>query len=97
MPPAALLWALVAGGPPLALQWGGLTTGVNVLIWARASMLMRSSPLFGTLYPLGCIVGYFIFMKSWLQGPRIQWKARRYHIPGEVRKGSSAGAEDTDA
>jgi hypothetical protein len=94
MPPALLAWALMVGETGLTLQWAAVTTGLNVLMWGRVSAKMRSNPLIGILYPLGSVVGFFIFLKSWLQGPRIQWKDRRYELPAEVRKGSSAGVEE---
>jgi cellulose synthase/poly-beta-1,6-N-acetylglucosamine synthase-like glycosyltransferase len=94
-PPVVLAWVLLNGASELTLLWGFITTGLNVLIWSRASVLMGSSPLFGVLYPLGSVLGFYIFLKSWLQGPRIRWKDRRYRIPQDVRKGSSAAAEET--
>jgi len=84
-PPAALTWALVVRDQGIPLLWGGVTTAVSVLIWTRASALMKGNPLYGLLYPLGAVLGAYIFLKSWFSGTRIQWKGRSYEMPQKVR------------
>jgi hypothetical protein len=85
VPPATLTWALVSGENGLLLFWGAVTTGFGVLIWSRASALMGGNPLYGLGYPLGSVLGGFIFVRSWRRGTRIQWKGRSYEMPQQVR------------
>jgi chlorobactene glucosyltransferase len=80
LPPAALVWTSLFGSFGSWFLWSGAATGLSVLIWSSVSALMRSSPLFGLLYPLGSTIGLFIFLKSWLRGTRIRWKGRDYRM-----------------
>ncbi|MCK5651105.1 MAG: hypothetical protein KAJ42_07005, partial [Gemmatimonadetes bacterium] len=81
------------GNQGTPLLWGALTTGFGVLIWSRASALMKGNPLFGLLYPLGSLLAGYIFLRSWWRGTRIQWKGRSYGMPRQVRTGPSTGSE----
>ncbi|MFH1764476.1 MAG: glycosyltransferase [Gemmatimonadota bacterium] len=85
LPPALLTWALVTGNQGVPLAWGAMTTGLGVLIWVRATVLMKGNPLFGLIFPLGSLFGGYIFLKSWWRGTRIQWKGRTYLLPQRVR------------
>jgi chlorobactene glucosyltransferase len=85
LPPTALVWALLSGKGGLLLSWAVVATGLSVLIWGRASVLMRGNALYGLLYPMGALVGTYIFLKSWWQGPKIEWKGRRYRMRHAVR------------
>jgi chlorobactene glucosyltransferase len=87
VPPAVLAWALATGSTGLPLQWGAITTGFGVLVWGRTTRLMGESPVYGLLYPLGSILGAYIFVLSWMRGNRIRWKGRSYRIPKAVRVG----------
>lgn len=89
LPPAVLAWALVSGQGGIPLLWGSLTTGFGVAFWSSASCLLKGNPLFGFLYPLGSVMGGFIFVKSWIRGRRIVWKGRTYEMPREARIGWS--------
>jgi len=93
LPPATLSWALVTGNQGTPLLWGALTTGFGVLIWSRASALMKGNPLFGLLYPLGSLLAGYIFLRSWWRGTRIQWKGRSYGMTQQVRTSPSTGSE----
>jgi chlorobactene glucosyltransferase len=88
LPPIVLLLALLLGKGGLLLLWSASVTGVSVLIWGRVSLMMRGSPFYGLLYPLGAMVGGYIFLRSWRRGARVEWKGRTYEVPEEVRKGS---------
>jgi chlorobactene glucosyltransferase len=92
LPPATLTWALATGNQGTPLLWGALTTGFGVLIWSRASALMKGNPLFGLLYPLGSFLAGYIFLRSWWRGTRIQWKGRSYGMPEQVRTSPSTGS-----
>ncbi|MCJ7630302.1 MAG: glycosyltransferase [Longimicrobiales bacterium] len=85
LPPALLTWALVTGNQGVPLAWGVVTTGLGVWIWVRASVLMKGNPLYGLIFPLGSLLGGYIFLKSWWRGTRIQWKGRTYLLPQGVR------------
>jgi len=85
LPPTLLTWGLLTGASGSLLFWGVLTTGLSMFIWGSASVLMHSNPLFGVLYPLGALLGLYIFVKSWWKGTRIRWKGRDYEMPQEAR------------
>jgi hypothetical protein len=80
LPPATLVWTSLSGNFGIWFLWSGLATGLGVLIWSSVSVLMKSNPLIGFLYPLGSFVGLFIFSKSWLGGTKIRWKGRDYRM-----------------
>jgi len=93
LPPVTLTWALATGNQGTPLLWGALTTGLGVLIWSRASALMKGNPLYGLLYPLGSVLAGYIFLRSWGRGTRIQWKGRSYEMSQQVRPSPSTGSE----
>jgi len=92
VPPATLTWALVTGNQGTPLLWGAATTGLGVLIWSRISLEMKGNPLYGLLFPLGAVIGGYIFLKSWWRGTRIQWKGRSYEMPQQARTRPPAGS-----
>ena len=80
-PPAALVAALAGvGGAPL-LHWSGLVYGVSAVTWSLFTAWMGAPASYGFLYPLGALVGAYIFVRSWLGGRRVAWKGRRYDLP----------------
>ena len=87
LPPAVFLWSLATGASGTLFWWSALTTGFGVAFWCLASTVMKSSPLYGLLYPVGSIVSAFIFVKSWMAGSRIRWKDRVYEMSAEARRG----------
>ncbi len=85
LPPVAFVWALLMGAHGALLAWAALTTGLGVLIWCSASLLMKSNPLYGFLYPLGAAIGLYIFSTSWRRGSHIEWKGRDYEMTPRER------------
>ena len=96
LPPLVLLFALLFGKGGLLLLWAASVTGGSVLIWARVSGMMKGNPLYGFLYPLGAVVGAYIFVRSWRRGTMVEWRGRRYEVPDEIRKGSLPGSGPLD-
>jgi len=84
-PPGTLVWSLTTGERGSAFIWSAVTTGLSALIWVRASVLMKGNPIYGLLYPMGAILGGFIFLNSWWRGTRIEWKGRLYEMPQHSR------------
>ncbi len=95
LPPSLLVWALVTGTEGILLDFSILTTGFGVVYWGLGTWVMGANPLFGFLYPLGSMVGAFIFVRSWFRGGEIQWKGRRYEMPEASR--TLAGSESVKA
>jgi chlorobactene glucosyltransferase len=93
VPPITLTWAMFTGNQGTPLAWGALTTGVAVLVWGRASVLLKGNPLYGFLYPLGSVLAGYIFLRSWWRGASIQWKGRSYQMAREVRTSPPHGSE----
>lgn len=83
LPPLVFLASLASlagiGGADLLL-WSGSVCGISLLFWAAAAREMRIHPAWGLLYPLGSAVAAFIFARSWLRGPVVEWKGRTYRI-----------------
>ena len=93
VPPATLSWAVFTGNQGTPLAWGAVTTGLAVLVWSRASVLLKGNPLYGFLYPLGSVLAGYIFLKSWRRGASIQWKGRSYQMAREARTRPPPGSE----
>jgi hypothetical protein len=91
LPPVVLIWTLISGDEGALLLWGAVTMGMAVLIWTRASVMMKGNPLYGLAYPLGSIMAGYIFLKSWWRGTRIEWKGRTYEMPHQMRTHPSSG------
>jgi hypothetical protein len=47
-------------------------------ICASATWRLHGPPWYGVIYPLGALVGAYIFTRSWAQGSRIEWKSWQY-------------------
>jgi len=80
-PPAALAAALAAGGQTAWLPWSAAVCLTSAIIWAFFTRWMGASAGYGVLYPLGALVGAYIFVRSWLGGRQVTWKGRRYVLP----------------
>jgi hypothetical protein len=80
-PPALLLLALAGSGGDALLLWSGAVCVVSALTWAVFTRRMGAAAAYGLLYPLGALVGAYIFVRSWTGGRRVAWKGRRYELP----------------
>jgi chlorobactene glucosyltransferase len=71
-------------GPRLANQVVLLSSAtifaLSVTTWAWFTAKMRAPALYGLLYPLGAVVGAYIFLRSWVRGRNVEWKGRRYRL-----------------
>ncbi|MCH7566008.1 MAG: glycosyltransferase, partial [Gemmatimonadetes bacterium] len=79
-PPAVLLAGLAGWVARPLLLWSVVVYGVSVAIWGRFTHVMRGPPQYGFLYPLGALVGAYIFLRSWKRGQNVEWKGRRYTV-----------------
>ncbi|MDH3421795.1 MAG: hypothetical protein OEN00_02310, partial [Gemmatimonadota bacterium] len=81
VPPVVLLLGLagVVGDPWLA--WASLVCATSVALWAYFSRRMGAPVGYGFLYPLGALIGSYIFVRSWSRGRRVVWKGRSYELP----------------
>ncbi len=84
-PPVTFAWATISGSYGDWFLWSGVVTSLSAMVWINVSARMRSNPLYGILYPLGSVIGEYIFLKSWVRGTRIRWKGRSYEMPQEER------------
>jgi chlorobactene glucosyltransferase len=80
-PPVVLLLALAGSGGEALLLWSGAVCAVSALMWAVFTRQMGAPAAYGLLYPLGALVGAYIFVRSWTGGRRVSWKGRRYELP----------------
>lgn len=85
-PPIVLLAGLAGWVPGSVLLWSAYVYGVSVAIWAYFTHTMHGPPQYGLLYPLGALVGAYIFLRSWRRGRNVEWKGRRYTVraPSEM-------------
>lgn len=82
-PPAVLAFSILTGARGLALAWSAMATGLALFLWTQVSIRMRGNPFMGLLFPVGAVVGLYIFTRSWVGGARIRWKGRKYILAGD--------------
>jgi len=78
MPPVLALLGVAGIAPAAWGVWASWVTGTSALFWAAATWRLHGLPWYGSLYPLGAVVGAYIFVRSWVRGSRIEWKGREY-------------------
>ena len=78
MPPVLALLGVAGIAPAAWGVWASWVTGTSALFWAAATWRLHGLPWYGSLYPLGAVVGSYIFVRSWVWGSRIEWKGREY-------------------
>lgn len=85
-PPVVLLAGLVGWVAGPLLLWSAVVYGVSVAIWMYFTHAMHGPPQYGFLYPLGALVGAYIFLRSWRRGQNVEWKGRRHTVraPSEM-------------
>jgi hypothetical protein len=81
LPPAALAVALTGAGSAGLLAWSATVCAVSVALWTVFTSRMGAPWAYGLLYPLGALVGTYIFLRSWVRGSHVEWKGRRYELP----------------
>lgn len=81
VPPLTLFAALAGLASESMLVWSAWACGISVVVWTTFTHRMRGPPLYGFLYPLGALVGTYIFVRSWTRGRDVEWKGRRYRLP----------------
>jgi chlorobactene glucosyltransferase len=92
MPPVLLLAGLAGPNDDL-VTWGALVFGVSGLFWAAVSARMGVNPLYGAIYPVGGVVGAWIYLRAWLRGGRVEWRGRTYRVRGVNDQGEPGGLE----
>jgi chlorobactene glucosyltransferase len=80
-PPAALAAAVAGMGGGDLLVWSAIVYVTSAVTWALFTRQMGGPARYGPLYPLGALVGAFIFVRSWTRGRHVAWKGRRYELP----------------
>jgi hypothetical protein len=81
VPPALLVLALAGEVGPGWLGWSATVCFVSVVLFALFTRRMGAPAAYGLLYPLGALVGMYIFLRSWIRGRRVVWKGRSYQLP----------------
>ncbi len=74
VPPVSLVAGLAGAGPERLLAWSAWACGLSAVVWMAFTHKMRGPPLYGLLYPLGALVGAYIFVRSWVRGRDVEWK-----------------------
>ena len=78
VPPLALASALLGLGGRVWLLWSAGVTGFLILFWTAWGVRFGAPAWVGPLYPLGSLLGLWIFARSWLGRARVEWKGRSY-------------------
>lgn len=93
VPPAALMVSLAgrlglgsgAGGSLIGdsawLIWSASVYAISALLLAHFTRRMGAPAVYGLLYPLGALIGMYIFVRSWTRGRHVVWKGRSYDLP----------------
>jgi len=79
LPPLALVLAAFGFATSGTLMlWAVISGGVTLLWWIVVYVMIRESPLYALLYPLGALVLLYIFFTAVIRGRRVTWKGRTY-------------------
>ena len=81
VPPAVLALALAGLLGPGWLAWSANACLYSVAVWTWFTARMEAPMRYAPLYPLGALVGAYIFARSWTRGRNVEWKGRRYELP----------------
>jgi chlorobactene glucosyltransferase len=81
LPPAILLLSAVGLAGSQWLLWSATACGISVVLWAHFMRRMGAPASHAPLYPLGALVGTYIFLRSWIGGRNVVWKGRSYELP----------------
>jgi hypothetical protein len=81
VPPIVLALAVAGLASPAWQAWSASACLYSVAVWAYFSARMGTEAAYGLLYPLGALVGTYIFLRSWVGGRNVVWKGRRYELP----------------
>ena len=81
MPPAAVVLGALGVIGPEWLVWSASVYGISVVLWGHFMWRMGAPVTYAPLYPLGAIVGTYIFVLSWIRGRHVVWKGRSYELP----------------
>lgn len=79
-PPIALILSLLGVLGSAWVTWSASVCFVSVVMWAHFTRRMGAPAAYGLLYPLGALVGVYIFLRSWMRGRHVVWKDRRYEL-----------------
>ena len=61
-----------------ALVWSSVVTSATLLWWLGVYSLLRRSPVYALLYPLGAVMMLYISLGAIARGSRVRWKDREY-------------------
>ena len=78
LPPMILLLAMMGVLGHSALVWAAIATGANTLWWLGIFRLLRLSPAYALLHPLGAGVMLYISLGAIARGRKVRWKDREY-------------------
>ena len=78
VPPVLALLGVGGMAPTEWALWAAGIIGASALFWGAAKWWLGVPAWYGLLYPLGAVVGAYIFARSWFRGSRIVWKGREY-------------------
>ena len=81
VPPVVLLVAILGVFGDGLLLWSASVCALSAILWVFFTSQMGAPGLYGLLYPVGALVGAYIFLRSSLRGSQVEWKGRRYKLP----------------
>ncbi len=80
VPPAVALLGLLGLVPAPLSSWGYTLTTLCVVFWSLITWGLHAPFWYGVLYPIGSLVSFYIFARSWMRGGRVMWKGREYRV-----------------
>jgi chlorobactene glucosyltransferase len=81
VPPVVLFVGLAGAVGQGVLWWSASVCVVSIAIFAYFSRRMGAPARYGLIYPVGALVGTYIFVRSWARGRHVVWKGRSYELP----------------
>jgi len=77
--PALILIASLFVGVPHALVLFAWIAQISLWVWWSALyVMMKQSPLYSLLAPVGAMMTFYIFVRAMTRGQRVTWKGRTY-------------------
>jgi len=77
--PALILIASLFIGIPHALVLFAWIAQISLWVWWSALyVMMKQSPLYSLLAPVGAMMTFYIFVRAMTRGQRVTWKGRTY-------------------
>lgn len=78
LPALILIASLFVAVPHAVLLFAWITQVALWISWSALYLMMRQSPVYALIAPVGAAMTAYIFLRAMLRGQRVTWKGRSY-------------------